>query len=381
VDLADDTSLDEEIKIGGLRFSTAAPVTLTLNSDLKLLGEGDDNTHGYLQGAILVTPTVGENNITINGPGRLQNGWHSGESTFFIHQYNTLAPLIINTSVGSGGTGFTKAGPGEVIFNNHDNPLIFVHLHEGVLTIPSIADTLDASPLGRATGDRSSDLSLGDATLRYKGTDPQGHSTNRRIRLHGFGVVEASGDGPLVFTHDVPFYPWGVSGNYLLTLSGKTEGVVTGAFDLRGGRLRKRGTGTWTLAETSHSSCIWGADVMEGTLVLDGSFGRNITVYSGGTLKGAGLVRRNLIVKKDGAVYADPDAVKLLKVGNNLVIEKGAKLALPKPLSSDWKPVLEIHGKIIGEFEKPNHAYVDYDHVNGLVSVKFRPTGTLLMVR
>jgi len=115
--------------------------------------------------------------------------------------------------------------------------------------------------------------------------------------------------------------------------------------------------------------------------VLDGTLGRDVTVYTNGTLKGVGLVQRHLIVKKDGVIEADPDAPELLKVGKNLVLEDGAQLALPKKLSMDWKPVLEVRGKIIGEFERPNHAYVDYDHANGLVSVRFRPTGTLLLIR
>ena len=362
VDLARDTTYSNNVRVGAIRFNTPAPVTLTLNNEMRILGERPDESHGNTLGAILVTPKVGANNVAVNGPNRIQQG---SDCSLIVHQYNTQAPLIFNARVNA--STLVKTGPGEIVINHPDTAFNNLYLHEGSLSHKTEG----------AVGGPYTMLTIGDATLRYEGP---GHVSSRQIRVQGFGIVEASGTGPLVLDNATTFHVYGL-GNRLLTLSGEGGGIVKGRFDLRGGRVRKRGTGTWTLAEASHSSIIWGMDVMEGTLVLDGSFGRDVSVYDGGTLTGSGRVNRNLIVKDGGMISADPDAGELLDVGKNLIIEKGAKLDVPKKLSADFRPVLKVHGTITGKFEQPNHAYIEYDHANGLVSVRFRPTGTLLMVR
>ena len=368
-----------ETWIAALRFSANAAVTLTLDHPLRLLGEqpsyslvpdGNDpaitnfqyNTHGYSIGGILVTPNVGDNEVVIDGPHYLNQ---RGDSGIVIHQYNTNAALVLNAPVSA--STLIKTGPGELVIN-HPSTFFWArfYLYEGALSFSEPRDFY-------------SWLLLGDATLRFTGP---GHVSPVQIGLGGFGVVEASGGGPLVLAaHPVTFTPSGPGGgNRLLTLSGETEGVVEGELQLYGGRLRKRGPGTWTLTETSHSPrIIWGAEIFEGLLVLNGTLGYDVTVHAGGTLSGTGRVHRDLIVKNGGALSLDPNAEKLLEVGKNLVIENGAKITLPKKLPTAFTPVLKVNGNITGEFEKPYYAHVDY--ANGRVSVRYRPTGTLLMVR
>jgi autotransporter-associated beta strand protein len=271
-----------------------------------------------------------------------------------------------------------KTGPGELILTNPNTPVGNVHVFEGTLTFDSIADSWVNSPLGS-----DSWILLGDATLRYVGTEPLGHSTDRQIRLRGFGVVEASGKGPLRLTAtDIVATPGGAY-NQVFTLSGKGEGFVEGRLNLLGGRLRKRGVGTWTIAQGSEiPNIIWGAEIFEGKLVLDGVLGRDVTVHAGGTLAGSGRVKRDLILEQGATLALDPWALKELEVGKNIYIAGGAMLSLPRKLPSEFTPVLRVGGKFVGEFtDTPPHAYVKYDHENGLFCVRHRPVGTLLIMK
>jgi len=378
VDLAGNTTNPPALAtVGALRFNDPNPATLTLEGGLRLSGEEPF----YRAGAVLVTPRVGANEVVIDGPGIFCDQMGNGSVT--LHQYNTNAALTINAQVFfTDGTCVVKTGPGKLVLTHPNSQFTRLFVNEGTLEFHSIRNNNESSSLGRMDNGHRKNIVLGDATLRYVGG---GNFTDRQFQVRGFGVLEASGSGPLVFTHDFPVLVSSTyfSGNQLLTLAGETEGEIWGSLNnLQGGRLRKRGTGTWTLTETSHSpNIVWGAEIFEGALVLDGTLGWDVTVHSNGVLKGSGRVHRDLIVKDGGILEADPEAPKLMEVGKNLVLESGAKILLPKKLSTGWKPVLKVNGNITGEFEKPNHAYVDYNHAAGLVSVRYRPTGTLLMVR
>ena len=369
VDLPAGSSTNTESRtIAALRFNGPGPATLTLGQSLRLAGEN----YYYFAGGLLVTANAGP--VEINGPGLFN--WNNGEGGIAVHQYNTNAALTINAQVGVDYScmGFTKSGPGELVLTHPGSHISRLGLFEGTLTCFSIGNYDQPSSIGHEVGGHARPLILGDATLRYAGG---GDSTDRRFRLVGFGVIEAEGSGSLVFTHESPVLP---NGGQLLTLSGSKEGVFEGSLSgLGGGRLRKRGSGTWTL--NGATSIIWGGEVFDGTLVLDGSFGRDLTVHGGGVLAGKGRVNRDLVVKDGGAVSANPETPGVLRVGHNLVIENGAKIILPRKLPSAWVVVLKVDGEIIGEFAKPVHAHMDHDRINGLVSVKHRPVGTLLMVR
>jgi len=365
-----------------LRFDDPAPSSLTLEKGLYIQGDWG-NQMQYQNGAILVTTNV-PNDVVINGPGILNHDYSYAGLT--IHQYNTNAALVINAQVFERNeTCLTKTGPGELVLTHTNSAFNRLCVLEGVLTVHSVANANQKSPLGQDVEGVGNDqrMVLGDATLRYKGT---GHSTDRRFRVRGYGIVEASGTGPLVFTHADPVQLSSVvSGNaglnQLLTLSGTTEGVFEGSLNnLMGGRLRKRGIGKWTLNGDS-PYIIWGADVMEGRLVVNGSLGRDVTVYPGGTLAGTGKIHRDLYVNDGGILDLVPGDVHCMEVGGRLHIAEGAILSLPRKLPSDWTPVLKVGDYFTGAFTPPPHAYWTYDEKTKTFLAKLRPTGTLLMVR
>ena len=362
-----------------LRFNSPGAATLTLNAHLLLSGESPNN---YQKGAILVTTNVGPHTVSINGPMPVNDANNNG--MIYIHQYNT-EPLVVNAQLfRNQGAFLVKTGPGELVVTHTNNTFRGLYVWEGVLTSAAIDNFTKPSPVG--SGHESGTfypIWLGNATLRYAGVKPEGHSSNRNITLRGNGILDASGEGPLRFTHPTPVAPEGNQHNKLLTLGGSGEGVIEGRLDLRGGRLRKRGGGTWTLEDTSHSAAVWGCDVLEGRLVLDGSFGRDVRVFTNGTLSGSGKVNRDLRVHDGGTLDLNPAAV--LNVGMNCHIAEGAKLILPKNLpGGEFVPVLKIGGRFVGKFKNPPHyAYLEYAYENGKgeLRAKFRPTGTLLMVR
>jgi hypothetical protein len=325
--------------------------------------------NAYPNGAILVTPDAGP--VVIDGTAILGDEW--GNAGLTIHQYSTNA-LTINAQIYDGnGTCLTNTGPGELVLTSPDSRFDRLRVLEGTLTCDSIRDAGQPCSLGLDGGTYSRRLVLGDATLKYVGA---GDETNRRFVMRGFGVVEASGSGPLVFTDGEPVIVSYISGNQLLTLSGETEGVITGSLNgLQGGRIQKRGNGKWTL--TGDTSIIWGADVLEGVLVVDGSLGRDITVHANGTLAGRGTVQRDLAVE-GGTLFLDPAAP--MTVGKNLVIGEGAALALPaKITNTDFLPVLTVAGKITGEFSNlPANAIVRYDGNSILAKTR---GGTLFLLK
>jgi autotransporter-associated beta strand protein len=91
--------------------------------------------------------------------------------------------LFIKSKFGNhltNGINLLKAGPGELILTNEASMFGNCHVLGGTLSFTSINDADLASPLGATPVNRPS-LVLGDATLRYIGDDPAGHSTNRRV--------------------------------------------------------------------------------------------------------------------------------------------------------------------------------------------------------
>ena len=105
--------------------------------------------------------------------------------------------------------------------------------------------------------------------------------------------------------------------------------------------------------------------------------GRDVTVHKNATLAGIGIIRRDLILENNATLNLTPNAP--LVVGKNLHIASGAKLVLPSKLPADWAPVLDVRGQITGAFNYPATAHHKIE--DGVIFVKDRPVGTLLMVR
>ena len=378
VDITDSFVLASAETAAALRFNTppasGGVLTLTLNAALALPGGNAANPSG----AILVTPNVGPHAVVIDGGSDLGGGYSSG--ALAIHQYNTAAPLVIRTRVNQpsgGGPALLKTGPGELVIEHNGNNFGNICVQEGVVSFPRIAGQAATSPMNSR-----GNLQLNHGTLRYIGDPnvPGGHPTGYQISIKGHGILEASGTNgaPLTLTHATPFSIAAGCGNPLLTLGGTGGGVITGSLNgLAGGRLRKRGTGTWTLLGES-PSILWGVDVLEGTLILDGTLGRDVRVFTNGVLAGSGTVRRNLFVH-GGALDLDP--ANPLRVGHNVVFENGAKLVLPPGFKETiFTPVLEAGGKIEGGFsELPGNIRVLCE--GNTVFAKHVPSGTLFMLK
>ena len=105
--------------VNSLRLNTTPAGTLALGGALTLAS-----------GGILVTPTVGANNIAINGGALTSSGTTASDTLadVVVLQGNTLAPLTIGASVTNNGTisvGLTKGGPGMLILagsNTYSGP-------------------------------------------------------------------------------------------------------------------------------------------------------------------------------------------------------------------------------------------------------------------
>jgi autotransporter-associated beta strand protein len=182
----------------------------------------------------------------------------------------------------------SKRGPGVLKLSNDTNDYYSdTFIYEGTLEITSIADdtNLGAVPIvnsvssigcSRGTSDVSAAeyayLNFGSSTestsgassaiLKYVGTNPNGHTSNRSIRVYGGGTIDASGVGPLNLTY-------GVSGSYQLILQGtnQTNNKMNSVSNL--GKITKQGVGKWILSSSSSldPSCTF--ELFGGTLIAE----------------------------------------------------------------------------------------------------------------
>jgi autotransporter-associated beta strand protein len=193
------------------------------------------------------------------------------------------APAINVTGqiIGSGGviSGSVGAGPTTIRTVNNDTNSFTgrAQVSGGVLAFTSVADAGTVSALGAGTVTSTIGLASGtnNATLRYIGTDPLGHTTTRDINL-GSGTagnhtatIEANGTGPLVLGS----VSSNTTGTKSLVLTGtNTGGNSIGAITSGSATavsLTKDGAGAWTL---SGANTYTGAtNVQAGTLKVTGS--------------------------------------------------------------------------------------------------------------
>jgi len=226
------------------------------------------------------TPQTVSNNILLNGTG-----------TFTGNQPQTLSGTI--------------SGVGGLVFNGGPYLLTGLNSYTGQTTIKSgttlqarsLADAGTSCSLGAPTGGNAT-ISMVDGTLKYAGTDPSGHSTNRPLASGGGrGWLDASGAGPVSFTGGYS------NGSRDLTLQGSGRGLLQG-ISMGTGYLTKDGTGTWTVSGTCTYSGVTtitqGKLIMNTTLALSASA---ITVASGATLGGNGTLHRP-VTSNGGTVSA-----------------------------------------------------------------------------
>ncbi|NLF39376.1 hypothetical protein GX586_08015, partial [bacterium] len=297
------------VNVGGstamtMRFKSPAATTLTVadGQTLRTVFGGGNN------GAILVAPGAGQ--VDING-GTIDFG---ANTMFHIHQYNTNAPLVIASRLGSDNNpGVSKCGPGELILTNRTNAGGGANngfqIHEGIVTVDSVADNDVNSSLGR--GAANTPITLGNGTLRYIG---EGHASDRAINLRGDGTIEASGSDALHFTRQNAFMLQSGGGDNFITLAGTGTGIVDGVFVLKAGAIIKDGPGVWILNGTNnyyYSDTV----VKQGSLVLNGNILYSDCVVKGGAVSGTGDWSTAALYVQNGGTVAPGSSVGTLTFG------------------------------------------------------------------
>jgi len=163
------------------------------------------------------------------------------------------------------------------------------------------------------------------STLRYVGTNPAGHTTDRKIQLNATPAnLDASGVGPVNFTNTVG----GTNRPLVLTGTGVGEiggNIALGSFSVADQALTKRGSGTWILSSTSTATFTYGKTVVEeGTLIVNGAIAptknqSTVTVWAGATLGGSGSVQK-AVTFNSGAGLAPGASEGTLTVNSNLTM-------------------------------------------------------------
>lgn len=203
------------------------------------------------------------------------------------------------------GVGFISsatAGAGvRKLANDTNNFTGATRVNGGTLEFTSIANVEAASSaLGAPANATDGTINLGfdttDATMRYVGTAPGGHTSDRVVRLNYTGTttanytLQASGTGPLVLTSGVT----AANGSKTLTLSGTSTAANSIGPIANGGSgaiaVTKSGTGTWVLTGTH--TYTGATNVNAGALLINGSTasGSAVTVAAG-TSTGAPVAR------------------------------------------------------------------------------------------
>jgi len=197
-------------------------------------------------------------------------------------------------SSATNGTGVRK------LANETNNYTGATRVNGGTLEFTSIANVgATASSLG-APSLADSVINLGfdttDATMRYVGTAPGGHTSDRVVRLNYTGTttanyaILANGTGPLVLSSGVT----AANGGKTLTLSGTSTAANSIGAIANGGTgaitVTKSGAGTWVLTGTN--TYTGATTVSEGKLLINGSTVASSTVgvSAGATLGGTGTI-------------------------------------------------------------------------------------------
>ena len=297
-------SLDTRKQPYGIRFAnTNGPVTLTLNAGLYMGTHGGDSTCAFL-----ISPdSAGD--VTIDGNGIINNTW--GNCAMLFHNYlPTNYTFAIHARIDNPNNNAVMfVGPGVTLLDNDGNNFYNgPHAYGGqTIRFTSMSNSGTSCSLG---GGYNNEMRMfcSDATYEYVGTAPEGHAGNRRFQMRGPVTVKANGVGPIRFTD--PYFAVSDFASNIVTLDGEGEGIIDGViWSGNYGRLIKQGTGTWTINSTG-SVFMYGTEIKEGTLVLNGALPSDVVVRSGATLVlGPGAVLKRSLVVEDGAtLVVDPTA-------------------------------------------------------------------------
>ncbi len=359
--------------VGIVISGTPASTTLTLAGTVDIQTDGS-------AGPVLVSSDCG-GDVTLTGGTLKPQNYNRGLT---IHNWNTNGVLRISSNLPeTNDNNFMLCGPGTTILDNDSNSFYYgPHTFGGgTVQFTSMADRGQRSALGKGNNDNGH-INLGHGcTFEYVGTDPEGHSSNRRLNLYGDVTVKASGAGPLTLTESTA-----IAGGFAtsrLILDGEGEGVITGAVSPgRLGSVVKRGTGTWTLSSTD-SSYEYPTEVEEGTLVLAGALPSSAIVHENGTLALASgaVVKRHL--SSDGTlrfnVGDDPESFEPANVWGRAEIN--GSIALDRrPATGVDVPLLAVGNGLSGTYE-PESPHVRLVMRDGVLYARSGNAATILIVQ
>ena len=190
-----------------------------------------------------------------------------------LELYGVAGINLFYDNVITGGAGSTVLIEGAPILRGMNTYQGITEMR-GTVVVTSLSDIGQPGALG-APAEANATIQLGTGNsgggLKYAGTAPAGHSTNRKLWLHpssSLGSLDASGVGPMMFTD--------TSTNFFTTPNTQTAGFTltgSGVGSIAGGmmftnvgasyRLTKSGTGLWMLG----GSNIYNTTNVNGTVI------------------------------------------------------------------------------------------------------------------
>lgn len=262
-------------------------------------------TAGLTFDAVVLTGGVGSIGLSLASGTLLTVGTVTGSN----RNYNISGSgdMVINGAIANGTGRLSNNSTGVLTLNATDSPFTgSVVLQAGTTKVMSLADRGSASSLGAGTDAISLGNSNSSSRLIYASATDS--SSNRGFTLFANGAtqtLEVAGAGTLTLSGNLS----GVSGFGVAPTTLQLNGANTGANTISGiigdgathiVSLTKSGTGTWIL---SGANTYTGTTAINaGKLVMNGSLAAAsvVTVNSGGTLSGSGMINGTLTIASGG---------------------------------------------------------------------------------
>ncbi|EEF62338.1 beta strand repeat-containing protein [Pedosphaera parvula] len=277
---------------------------------------GDGGNNGSIgNGPIEVDTTLtffSSNNITVNstiiGGGALNQ---IGNGTLFLTGVNSYTGPTRITGTGALRPGNSQAmGGGTITIGGSQTDTSRLELTGDIMLL----NTITIFPRAFGVLDNPADI------VNVSGTNVINAPTSIVIPGGGNLLTFESDSGLLVVSNGVTA---GGVGRFLV-LKGAAAGQIYGTIDQTAGNsqnLYKLDAGTWTLFGQDTSSGT--TTVSNGTLVINGSLGTNLTTVAGGALGGTGVILGPVVVTTGGTL-APGTSIGTLMVSNSLTLQPGS---------------------------------------------------------
>jgi autotransporter-associated beta strand protein len=343
------TAGNYDVNSGGVNVigNTGGASTLRFNANSALIVSNSAFTFQNMQG-ILVTPTCGANNETINGASGAALSFYrstSGGSSYgVIWQNNTLGylniPIVISAGRQAGqNNGLVQSGPGTVVYSGINNYELGTYLNGGFSVVT--ADSGFGAPTTNSTVTLNGGTVVGDGTFAMD----NGSSRFRPFVLgnNGGGLAATAGN---TMTIDGIISGAGVLniGIPATAANGNTVGLLPGSGAGTANTTAVNATGTVNLSGTN--TCTGNAIVNSGTLALAATGSLNsspqistaigatfdVSAVPGYTLGGSqsiagfGTVNGSVNTSSGSAIYAGTDGTYGTNTFNNNLTNVGGAL-------------------------------------------------------